>query len=90
MSQSNDELAAQLKGLLGQTGLNTAFVGEEDQDSEKSQTDEEENPLETDFFKALNAFRAARTQGDPQKMADAEEYLRQVVRGELTKERCEE
>ena len=30
MSKSNEELANELKGLLGQTGLNTAFEAEDD------------------------------------------------------------
>lgn len=77
MSQTNEELAEELKGLLGQTGLKSALVDEPAQ---------EENPLETDFFKALNAFRAARNGGDKQSMDEAEERLRQVVRGELTGE----
>lgn len=47
---------------------------------------EGENPLETDFFKALNAFRAARHAGDATELARAEERLREVVRGELTGE----
>lgn len=78
MCLSNDELAEQLKGMLGQTGLQTAL----DDDPVP-----EENPLETDFFKAVNAFRAARSTGDAQSIAEAEEQLRQVVRGELTGER---
>lgn len=75
MSQTNEELAEELKGLLGQTGLKTAL------DDTPTQ---EVNPLETDFFKAINAFRAARNAGDEQSVAEAEERLRQVVRSELT------
>ena len=81
MSQDNDELAQELKGLLGQTGLRSAL----DDDVQ-----DEDNPLETDFFKAMNAFRAARTSGDRDAMAAAERHLQQVVRGELTGEACAE
>ena len=84
MSQSNEELAEQLKGLLGQTGLGVALDG--------GQTEEpaNENPLETDFFKAINAFRAARNSGDAEKIAEAERNLQGVVRSELTGESCQE
>ena len=81
MSQDNDELAQELKGLVGQTGLRSAL----DDDVQ-----DEDNPLETDFFKAMNAFRAARTSGDRDAMAAAERHLQQVVRGELTGEACAE
>jgi len=81
MSQDNDELAQELKGLLGQTGLRSAL------DDDVQDVD---NPLETDFFKAMNAFRAARTSGDRDAMAAAERHLQQVVRGELTGEACAE
>lgn len=77
MSQTNEELAEELKGLLGQTGLKSAL---------DDAPTPEENPLETDFFKAINAFRAARNAGDEQSVAEAEERLRQVVRSELTGE----
>ncbi len=80
MSQTNEELANELKGLLGQTGLTVAVDGAANQP--------EENPLETDFFKAINAFRAARNGGDAQAVAAAEEHLRAVVRGELAGEDC--
>jgi hypothetical protein len=75
MSQSNEELAEELKGLLGQTGLGVAI----DTTTEQPAAD----PLESDFFKAINAFRAARSGGDPQAIAAAEDALREVVRGEL-------
>jgi len=81
MSKSNEELAEELKGLLGQTGLDTAF--------DKENPTPEDNPLETDFFKAVNAFRAARASGSDEDVAAAEEHLRQVVRSELTGEPCE-
>lgn len=84
MSKSNEELANELKGLLGQTGLNTAFESEDD--AEQGTVD---NPLETDFFKAINAFRAARSQGSKEEIAAAEERLRQVVRSELVGEDCQ-
>ena len=82
MSQTNEELAEQLKGMLGQTGMRVAM----DSDSEPH---EDENPLETDFFRAVNAFRAARSAGSAEEIAAAEERLRQVVRSELTGEACE-
>ena len=84
MSKSNEELANELKGLLGQTGLNTAFEPEGDTNQAA-----DDNPLETDFFKAINAFRAARAQGDKEEIAAAEERLRQVVRSELVGEDCQ-
>ena len=77
MSKSNDELAAELKGLLGQTGLNTAF---------DDATQDDDDPLESDFFKAINAFRAARASGSEADVVAAEEELRRVVRDELTGE----
>lgn len=84
MSQSNEELAEELKDLLiGQSGLTTAFAGDEPADEPM------ENPLETDFFKAVNAFRAARSAGTADELAAAEERLRAVVRAELTGESCE-
>lgn len=82
MTQSNEELAEQLKGLLGQTGLGTAFEGEQTAEDQPA----DENPLETDFFKAINAFRAARSSGDAEKIAEAERRLQGVVRSELTGE----
>ena len=80
MSQSNEELAEQLKQQLMGSGMNVAL------DQADTQAGEEDNPLETDFFRAINAFRAARSGGDAQEIAAAEEQLRQVVRGELTGE----
>lgn len=86
MSQTNEELAEELKGLLGQTGLTTALG---DESPQASATDEPEgNPLETDFFKAINAFRAARASDDPEKIAAAERQLQAVVRSELTGQDC--
>lgn len=85
MTQSNEELAEQLKGLLGQTGLGTAFEGEQPAEDQPA----DENPLETDFFKAINAFRAARSSGDAEKIAEAERRLQGVVRSELTGESCQ-
>ena len=77
MCKSNDELAEELKGLLGQTGLDTAF---EDPKSAEG------NPLQSDFFKAINAFRAARASGSETDVVAAEEELRKDVRDELTGE----
>lgn len=86
MSQSNEELANELRDLLGQTGMGVApDVGA---DAHHADAQQDENPLETDFFKALNAFRAARAGGDAAAMAAAEERLREVVRDELTGEGC--
>ena len=78
MTASNEELIEQFKDALRESDRPTAF---EDEGAK-----EEENPLETDFFKAMNAFRAARNADDREAMAAAEERLRQVVRSELTGE----
>ena len=82
MSQTNEELAEQLKGMLGQTGMRVAM-------DSAPEPHEDVNPLETDFFRAVNAFRAARSAGSAEEIAAAEERLRQVVRSELTGEACE-
>ena len=79
MAQSNEELAEQFKEMLLGSRRKTALDGDAD-------AKQDDNPLETDFFKAMNAFRAARNSGDPDAMARAEEELRAVVRGELTGE----
>lgn len=44
--------------------------------------------METDFFRAMNAYRAARSSGDREAMEQAERHLQEVVRGELTGEQC--
>lgn len=82
MDQRDDELIAQLRSGLEQQGYKVAI----DQEPEPTQAAEPENPLETDFFKAINAFRAARAAGDEEQVARAEEHLREVVRSELTGE----
>lgn len=46
--------------------------------------DADEDPTQTDFFRAMNAYRAARKSGDEQAMREAEEHLRSVVHSELT------
>ncbi|MDI9590612.1 MAG: hypothetical protein QM302_06225 [Acidobacteriota bacterium] len=86
MSQSNEELANELRDLLGQTGMDV--VPDVGAGAHHADAQQDENPLETDFFKALNAFRAARARGDVAAMAAAEERLREVVRDELTGEGC--
>lgn len=82
MNQSNEELAFQLRDTLMGGPRRTAFG------DEVAQPADGENPLETDFFRAMNAFRAARSSGDREAMERAEEHLRQVVRAELTGEDC--
>ncbi len=83
MDSSDEELARQLRDALMGGPRRTSFGDEADEPPV------EDNPLETDFFRAMNAFRAARSSGDPEAMARAEEHLRQVVRSELTGEDCE-
>lgn len=82
MDESNEQLARELRETIAAAGYKTAFGDEEEQAPAADPV--EENPLESDFFKALNAFRAARTRGDASEMAAAEERLRSVVRDELT------
>ncbi len=92
MDRSDEMLVAQLKESLAAGTRKTAFAEdaakETQDDAPHANLEPDENPLETDFFKAMNAFRAARTSGDPEAMARAEEHLRNVVRGELTGEDC--
>ena len=45
--------------------------------------DADEDPTQTAFFQAMNAYRAARKSGDSEAMREAEEHLRSVVRSEL-------
>ena len=78
MDESNERLAGELKELLGQSGYRTAFGDEES----KEQPDDEGFG---DFFAAMSAFRAARARGDKAAEAQAEEHLREVVRGELSR-----
>lgn len=75
-AKSNEELAAEIAAALGQQG--TPVVGDAPA--------EEDNPLETDFFRAMNAYRAARNSGDREAMEQAERHLQDVVRGELAGE----
>lgn len=48
-----------------------------------SQNDAFENPLESDFFVAMNAYRAAKASGDPEAIARAEDAWREQVRAEI-------
>ena len=48
-----------------------------------SQDDTYENPLESDFFVAMNAYRAAKASGDPEAIARAEDAWREQVRAEI-------
>lgn len=48
-----------------------------------SQDDTFENPLESDFFVAMNAYRAAKASGDPEAIARAEDAWREQVRSEI-------
>jgi hypothetical protein len=81
MDQTDEQLIEQLKGSLAAQGMATAF---EDADSATPEPQApSDNPLDTDFFRALNAFRAARHGGDPAAIAAAEDALRDVVRAEI-------
>jgi hypothetical protein len=81
MDKDNEALARELSGLIVGAGYKTAFEGTEDGATE-------DDPLEGDFFTAINAFRKARALGDPEAVARAEEHLRSVVRAELEDGRC--
>ena len=81
MDADDELLARELRASLEGSGRKTAF---EDAVGKAAGTDD--NPLESDFFRALNAFRAARTSGDREAMAAAERHLQDVVRAELTGE----
>ena len=80
---TNDELGRQLAEQLMGGDLPVALDGQQ-----QPEAAEDANPLESDFFRAINAFRAARNAGDPDKIAAAERHLQDVVRGELTGEDC--
>ena len=80
MDASDELLVSQLKESLAGGEYQTAF--EED-------ATEDDNPLGTDFFKAINAYRAARTSGDADSMAEAQRHLQDVVRAELLGQRCD-
>ena len=82
-------LAEQLKAQLADQGLPVALPTEPAETPSDEPDALPENPLETDFFRAINAFRAARASGDAAAVAAAEERLRGVVRSELTGEPCE-
>ena len=77
MDASDEQLVKELKGLLGLTGFRSAL----DDEAKDEESSEEEGF--GDFFAAMNAFRAARASGDKAAEAEAEEHLREVVRGEL-------
>lgn len=51
---------------------------------EEEPSSAEDDPTQADFFRAMNAYRAARKSGDEEAMRAAEEHLRSVVRSELT------
>ena len=95
MDELDAQLIEQLKEGLAAQGLPTAF-GDESVEAEvpevpeapetAPQEDDLEGVLESDFFRAMNAFRAARASGDPERIAASEEAWRQVVRGELAGE----
>lgn len=42
------------------------------------------DPTGTAFFKAMNAYRAARKEGDKDRLAEAQKHLQDVVRSELS------
>ncbi len=90
MDELDAQLIEQLKEGLAAQGLPTAFGNEGAEAPEASiaapEEDDLEGVLESDFFRAMNAFRAARASGDPERIAASEEAWRQVVRGELTGE----
>lgn len=74
---TNEELAEQFKAMLEGSDRPTAF-------GDEPAAQDDSGASELDFLNAMRAFRAARNSGDPDKIAEAEERLRSVVRGELT------
>lgn len=84
MDERDQQLAEELRASLEQGGYRTAFENQTEEAADSALG--VENPLESDFFKAINAFRAARSSGDKDAIDKAEEHLRDVVRGELTGE----
>lgn len=85
MDASDESLARELRGRLAQAGYRTAFGDENANDSAdagNAAADDDEGFGA--FFEAMAAFRAARTSGDAEATALAEERLREVVRGELS------
>ena len=74
---TNEELAEQFKAMLMGSDRPTAF-------GDEPAVQDDSGASELDFLNAMRAFRAARNSGDPDKIAEAEEHLRSVVRGELT------
>jgi hypothetical protein len=81
MDASDEELAKQFKSMLMGGERATAF-GDEPAEQDAEDTG-------ADFFSAMSAYRAARRSGDARQMAEAEEMLREVVRGELSGEPCQ-
>ncbi len=82
MDASDEELAKELCGLLGQQGYRCAFDADKNDDAPT----DDSAPADDDgaaFFAALNEFRSARASGDKDAEAEAEERLRTVVRNEL-------
>lgn len=89
MNLTNDELGRQLAEQLMGGDMPVALDGDSRADSGNAEAADEQNPLETNFFRAINAFRAARSSGDAAEIAAAERRLQDVVRGELTGEACD-
>lgn len=89
MNLTNDELGRQLAEQLMGSDMPVALDGGSQTDSANTTIEDDQNPLETDFFRAINAFRAARSSGDATEIAAAERRLQDVVRGELTGEACD-
>ena len=82
MDASDEELAKELCGLLGQQGYRCAFDADKNDDAPA----DDNAPADDDgaaFFAALNEFRSARASGDKDAEVEAEERLRTVVRNEL-------
>ena len=88
MDASDEELAKELCGLLGQQGYRCAFDADKNDDvpADGDAPSNDDAPANDDgaaFFAALNEFRSARASGDKDAEAEAEERLRTVVRNEL-------
>ncbi|GEM_PF-943777 len=88
IERSGYEMADELKVALG--GAEEAVEAEASVHAfgsiseEPDEAAEEEDPTQTEFFRAMNAFRAAKHSGDKAQMDAAEAHLREVVRAELT------
>ncbi len=89
MSEGDERMIDELRQACAGQAPRTAQGDGPHGESEGPALDQEdllgqENPLESDFFKAMNAFRTARTSGDRDAIAAAERRLQDVVRRELT------